>query len=218
MKVLKKNQIIIYSFVLMLMVAGYFNYTENVKKASVQTSIDIESKTDEKLADIGDATLVSSSDVITKKEEKEEKEENQKNKENKENKQNKGEEENMDNIETNGRVDDYFAKSKLERDTMYSEIVETYENILNSPNSTEEQKQTVVQKVADINDIKNKIMIAENLLETKGFINAVVFVNEKSVNVVVDADKLETNEVAKIQNVISREMNSKVGDIHISTK
>ena len=195
MKFLRKNQIILYSLVLMLMVAGYFNYTENVKKASVETSIDIESKSDEKLADIGDATLVNSSDIIEEKDKEHEQD-----------------------IETNTQVDEYFAKTKLERDTMYSETIETYDDILDSTNATEEQKKEVVKEIAKINDIKNKIMISENLLETKGFTNSVILVNEKSVNVVLDAEKLETKQVAQIQNIISREMDSKIEDIHISTK
>ena len=195
MRILKRNQIIIYSSVLMLMVAGYFNYTENVKKASVETSIDIESKSDEKLADIGDATLVNSSDIIEEKDKEHEQD-----------------------IETNTQVDEYFAKTKLERDTMYSETIETYDDILDSTNATEEQKKEVVKEIAKINDIKNKIMISENLLETKGFTNSVILVNEKSVNVVLDAEKLETKQVAQIQNIISREMDSKIEDIHISTK
>ena len=208
MKFLRKNQIILYSLVLMLMVAGYFNYTENVEKTSVETSIDIESKTDEKLADIGDATLVSSSDVITQKEN------SQQNKDEKKASENPKEKE----VETNAKVDDYFVKTKLERDTMYSQMIETYEDISSGVNVTEEQKKEIVEKVSEINDIKNKIMISENLLETKGFINTVILINEKSINVIVKAKELKPEEVARIQNVISREMNSKIEDIHISKK
>ena len=66
MKLFKKNQIIIYVIVLMLMTAGYLNYTTNSKKqTSVETSMQLESKDDTKLADIGDATLVNSNDVLT---------------------------------------------------------------------------------------------------------------------------------------------------------
>ena len=31
-------------------------------------------------------------------------------------------------------IDDYFTKSKLERETMYSQMLESYENVLNSSN------------------------------------------------------------------------------------
>ena len=64
MKLLKKNQVIIYSIAIMLMTAGYLNYTTNQKNNSVETSIQMESSDDTQLADIGDATLVSSNDII----------------------------------------------------------------------------------------------------------------------------------------------------------
>ena len=63
-KLLKKNQIIIYVIAIMIMTAGYLNYTTNHGDGSVETSIQMESKDDTKLADIGDATLVSSNDIV----------------------------------------------------------------------------------------------------------------------------------------------------------
>ena len=66
MKLFKKNQVIIYVIVLMLMTAGYLNYTTNTDKtSSVETSMQIEANDDSQLANIGDATLVNSNDVIS---------------------------------------------------------------------------------------------------------------------------------------------------------
>ena len=61
-------------------------------------------------------------------------------------------------------------------------------------------------------------MICENLLKTKGFENSVVFVNDKSVNVIIKANGLKKEETAQIQNIISRELNAEIENIHISTK
>ena len=61
-------------------------------------------------------------------------------------------------------------------------------------------------------------MICENLISTKGFRNCVIFVNMESISVIVEADQLKTDEIAQIQNIISREMNAKVENIHIMTK
>ena len=113
---------------------------------------------------------------------------------------------------------DYFKTSKLERDTMYSQMLETYGNILNSNNSLETQKQSATEEIKKINDTKNSIMICENLIMTKGFENVVIFVNGDSISVVVKDDNLNTEKVAQIQNIISRELKSKVENIHISNK
>ncbi len=44
------------------------------------------------------------------------------------------------------------------------------------------------------------------------------FVNGDSISVVVKDDNLNTEKVAQIQNIISRELKSKVENIHISNK
>ena len=101
---------------------------------------------------------------------------------------------------------------------MYSQMLETYKNILNSNNSLETQKQSASEEIKKINDVKNSIMICENLIKTKGFDDVIVFVNNESISVIVEDEQLDAEEVAKIQNIISREMNAKVENIHISNK
>lgn len=129
-------------------------------------------------------------------------------------------ENNEETKQTTAKVsdNDYFSKSKLERDTMYSQQLETYENILNSSNSLETQKQSATEEIKKINDIKNGIMICENLIKTKGFEDVVIFVNGDSINVIVKDEQLAAEKVAQIQNIISRELNAKVENIHISNK
>ena len=101
---------------------------------------------------------------------------------------------------------------------MYSQMLETYENILNSSNSLETQKQSATEEIKKINDTKNSIMICENLIKTKGFEDSIIFVNGESISIVVKDNQLTAEKVAQIQNIISREMNAKVENIHISNK
>ncbi len=202
MKFLKKNQVIIYVTALMLVVAGYMNFTANGDlKSAVQTASSEEEL--DKMANIGDAQLVSSNVVS----------ENQENISN----ANSTKSENT-NETSNFENENYFSTSKLERDTMYSQMLETYENILNSSNSLETQKQSATEEIKKINDTKNSIMICENLIKTKGFEDSIIFVNGESISIVVKDNQLTAEKVAQIQNIISREMNAKVENIHISNK
>lgn len=222
MKLLKKNQIIIYVIVLMLMTAGYLNYTTNQNKNSVETSMQIESKDDMQLANVGDAKLVSSNDIV---------EENTTTNTNTTNETNTNNnntnpinntlnttEENTIQTSSANNNSEYFAKSKLERDTMYSQMLESYDKVLNSSNALETQKQTATQEITKINETKNSIMICENLIKTKGFENSIIFVNGDSISVIVGASEIKQEEVAQIQNIISRELKAKVENIHISNK
>ena len=61
-------------------------------------------------------------------------------------------------------------------------------------------------------------MIAENLIVAKGFEDVVIFVNEESVSVVIKSEELKEEQVAQIQNIVSRELNVSAEKIHISNK
>ena len=228
---LKKNQVIIYVIALMLVTAGYLNYTTNTaEQVSTQTAMEMEANDDMQIADIGDATLVNS-EAVNENEVTENttvnETENTSNtngttteETNKDIAQNTNTSENNTTTQTSTTVttDEYFTKSKLERDTMYSQMIESYEKVLNSSNSLETQKQSATEEIKKINDTKNSIMICENLISTKGFTNNIVFVNGDSISVIIGVEQLQQEEVAQIQNIISRELNAEIENIHISTK
>lgn len=216
MRLLKKNQVIIYTIAVLLMVAGYLNYSTNTGKS-------LETSTNEvaNVANIGDARLVSTNPVTENTTNEIQNTTNVTNTSNTIN--NTTSEENTVNNTTNQTSatvseDDYFAKSKLERDTMYSQMLETYENVLDSDNSLETQKQSATEEITKINNTKNSIMVCENLLKTKGFDNSVIFVNGDSISVIIGAEQLSQEEIAQVQNIISREMSADIQNIHISTK
>ena len=114
--------------------------------------------------------------------------------------------------------DDYFSASRLERDNMYSQQLDSYQKIIDSTTITNEQKAIAEKEIKRINDNKNAIMIIENLVKTKGFKDIVVFINGDSINAVVKAEKLGAQEIAQIQNIISRELSADISNIHISNK
>ena len=218
MKILKRNQLIVLVVSLMLITAGYLNFTTN--QENVETST-IAERTD---TTIGDAEFVS---TVPHNENKVEESAIVENYENAISNEMSNEQENL--VETNATEqkqeeskksenDYYFITSKLDRNTMYSETLETYQEMYNNANATAEQKQEALKKINSINNTKNAIMIAENLIIAKGFKNVVIFANEGSISVVIQADELKPEEVAQIQNIVSRELNVSAERIHISNK
>ena len=207
-KILKKNQIVIYVIALMLVFAGYLNFTTKTHEQSVETSMQMEANDDMQVADIGDAELVSSNDVVTNESAGENIVENT-----------SAENETINNVETSSNAGgDYFTKSKLERDTMYSQMLESYNKILDNSSISVDQKQIAQNEVKNINDTKNAIMITENLIKTKGFSDVVILKNGDSVNIIVQDEELEKDEIAQIQNIVAREMKAEIENIHISKK
>lgn len=246
-KIMKKNQVVILALALMLMTAGYLNYTNNHENENML------------LAGLGDAQLVSanvadgnapttnevveSNSEATDSNEQTQIESNENELNNvqgidEQNALNGTSEESANNVDANAPTtnqqnanqvdttqetstqasyDDYFTRSKLERETMYSQMLETYTGILENEKISSEQKDIAENEIKNINDTKNAIMVVENLFETKGFENAIVFVNNPSVNVVIKAKELTTEQVAQVQNIVQRELNTEIENIHITT-
>ena len=212
MKILKKNQLIILVISLMLVTAGYLNFTTtDNNQSSVNT-----------VAELGDATLVSSNDVENQNnivENTEEDYEKESNETVENNEVASSETSSVENeTQTTAQEDTYFTTSKLERENIYSQMLETYQEIYNNTNSTSEQKTTAIEEIAKINKTKNAIMIAEDLVIAKGFKNIVIFANDNSVSVIIEAEALEPEQIAQIQNIVSRELEVGAELINISTK
>ena len=192
LKNIKSNQIILFVVALMLVSAGYLSYS--MKGTPVSSNIVSENE----VSSIGDAQLVSSNNIIDS--------------------NSLNEVSVATSSSSSSKTDDYFASSRLGRDTMYSQMIESYQNLLDNQNVSEEQKTVATQEITEINNTQNSIMICENLIKTKGISEVVIFVNDKSINVIVKADTLEQDTIAQIQNIIAREMNAEIENIHISNK
>ena len=230
MKILKRNQVIISVIALILMTVGYMSYTSNV----VETT--------QNVAGIGDAKLVNSSNIVEDKDDDiEDDDDDESDDSSKENSakqstpENNGEEskakeddKQIDGISetanssvqtsSSGYQDEYFTTSKLERDRMYSQMLETYQGLLKNETTPTEEKNSSTQEITNINKQKNSVMIAENLIKNLGFEDVVIFVNNNSISVVVKAEKLQEADVAQIQNIVCREIGVEADKIHISVK
>lgn len=128
-------------------------------------------------------------------------------------------------INTNGNEENttitqenYFEESRIERDRMYSEMLETYQNLVNSSETPADQKAIAVQEISNITNMKNGIMISENLIKNKGFEDVVILVNNEIVSVVVKSYTLNQEQISKIQNIVERELSVDVQNINISNK
>ena len=238
MKVLKRNQIIISVLALMLITVGYMSFSNNIHN-SVETGALMDS---EKMAGIGDAKLVSNNNVSDGSSTTDDDTESQESMEpdeaeipvietaesgindtNTSNNTSASSTSTKNNPEpstttTSAYQADYFISSRLERDKMYSQMLETYQGLVENTNIAAEQKNMSTQEMTKINNKKNSLMIAENLIKNLGFEDVVIFVNDNSTSVVVKAEKLSEADIAQIQNIVCREIGVNVEDIHISVK
>lgn len=204
MKKEKIKQIVLIFLAVFLIGIGYFNYDENYE----EEYIEVASRTSTNDITLGDVELVSTNAIV-------ENEENTKNIAY----LNEISSSIVDSVEEEKDLnDEYFTRTKMERDSMYSQMLETYQNMLASEDISVDQKSIAGQEITNITKIKNGIMIAENLIKNKGFEDVVILVNNNIASVVVKTKKMENEEIAKIQNIVSRELGIEVGNINISNK
>lgn len=193
MNKLRKNQITIYTIALMLVLAGYLSYIGHNNSLEISANM-------QNTNNIGDATLVSNNEIQEECNSTTEIEEN------------------VEDVVNTSNDDEYFINSKLEREKMYSQMLETYQKILESASVSEEQKSIASNEITKINNNRNAIMICENLIKIKGFNEVIILANGESVNVVIKSKELSSEEIAQIQNIIMREMETEIENIHIMKK
>lgn len=229
MNFFKKNQIIVFTIGLMLITAGYLSYMNN--NDNVNSSLEASSIADsEEMASIGDAKLVSANVAQSVNEMTNNTDKNINNTdldssineivdtETSAITDTKDENTLETSSNNSNSIDEYFTSSRLDRETMYSQRIENYQDILNNSNVSEAQKKTAQEEITKLNNEQNALMITENLLKTKGIEDLIIFVNGDSINVIVKGNDIKKEEIAQIQNIITRELNADIGNIHITTK
>ena len=147
MKVKDKKQLILSSVAGILIITGYFNF-QNVEKNNSLAKINEEN--------IGDVQLVNSESLIMENKIENIIQTNSNNVVNEikkdEDKKSDVEKENNKNMENN--TNDYFVKTRLERDEMYSRMLESYSSIVNNNQISSEQKAIAIQEISNINNYK----------------------------------------------------------------
>lgn len=217
-----KNQIIITALAVMIVVAGYLNFTgqeistSGITKSSKETVSDKSSKdtdstssdvslktssdggnvtTDISAEDIGndDYTVADSGDVVASE-------------------KSPGEAVMVSN--TIGS--DYFASAKLSREQTRAKNKETLMNIVNNKEIASADKQSAIKQVAKITKDSEKESAAELMLQAKGFENAIVSISSGNADVVVDSNGLTEQQIAQIEDIVRRKTGIDAGKIVIT--
>ena len=230
-KLVHKNQIIITALAVMIVVAGYLNFTGQeiatgniLQKDAKQTQSTVKvdgKKTDKKeskttkVSKKGAKTTAkkadSKKDAVTKdiSEEDSAKVTVNDNGEVVASQENPGEAVMVSN--TIGT--DYFSSAKLSREgkRAYSsreqtraKNKETLLEIVNNKALASADKKAAVKEVAAITKLSEKENATEMMLEAKGFADAMVSLSDKSADVVVNAEELSSKQMAQIIDIVKR--------------
>ena len=101
----------------------------------------------------------------------------------------------------------YIVDMKMTREKQRNELTERLNEIINNPSTTDEA--IVEASNMKVQMVKNsdKELQLENLLLAKGYKDAIVYINEGKVNVVVNMEEITQNDANKIFELIGSQEN-----------
>ncbi|ABR48652.1 hypothetical protein Amet_2499 [Alkaliphilus metalliredigens QYMF] len=112
----------------------------------------------------------------------------------------------------------YFIESKLERDKKRSEMMNSLSEMINNTNTSQAMR-------GQAEDIKLQVIVStetevfiENMIMAKGFNDAIVYLSDESISIVVQSQQLTEKDVAQIVDIVRRETDITMDKIIIMNK
>lgn len=121
-----------------------------------------------------------------------------------------------ESVLTSGKVADYMAQVKLEREKNRSENKEVLNKIIDNKEISESQKQSALDRLVHMTEVSELETQIENVLSTKGLEDTVVTIGDKNVDVVVGMTEITDAQRAQIEDVVKRKAEVSVDQIVIS--
>ena len=216
-RLFRKNQIIITSLAIMIVIAGYLNFTadqtkpvkqeaaaetaEKIREENIQAEeaaagaeADITSFPDEDLASVS-AEAESTADTETP----------------------EGENVGEAVLTSSASAGAFSASAKLNREQVRSKNEASLLEIIKNTDISEDMKADAIASMNRMTDRAEKELDAELLLEAKGFKDSVVSINDDSVDVIVGAAEITDEQKAQIEDIVTRKTERNVSDIVITT-
>ena len=96
----------------------------------------------------------------------------------------------------------FSAQARLNREQVRAKNKATLLEIINNVNVTDAQKQSAIDSLIQITEISEKEVAAENLLEARGFNNAVVSITDGKADVIISMTNISDPQRAQIEDAV----------------
>ena len=96
----------------------------------------------------------------------------------------------------------YFAETRQRKDVARSEAIELLNGLISNQSSTPEARSNAQNQITALARNIEREAIIESLIRARGIEEAVVFIDDTNVSVVVKADELTSAQVAQIQDIV----------------
>lgn len=110
----------------------------------------------------------------------------------------------------------YFVQAKLEREQVRSRQTQTLKDMINNQNLEQDQRAEFANSILELQKRIEMEAASESMIESRGFAEAYVRINDSTVDVVVSKESLSAIEIAQIEDIIKRQTGKEVSQIRIS--
>ncbi len=189
--VFKRKQIVILALILMIVVAGYLQYSYRQGSASTEAegklgeAVYVDNEIYNEGLDGLDLELAEDTNAQT-------------------------------NITASKTANDYFVQARMDKEQSRSKSSELLKSISEDVDASEEIIAEAQSKMIALTGVSEKEMRIETLINKMGFEDTfILFADDGSVDIVVKTPSLTTSQTAQITDIVTRQGGVEVEDIHI---
>lgn len=112
----------------------------------------------------------------------------------------------------------YFVEYRLSRDKLRASLVDRLDQIVNNANTTETVRSEAQKEIMKIGNHSETELQIEGLIKGKGFEDAIVFLSDKDIKIVVSSLELKEQDMVKILDIVKSETDYDANNIKIMKK
>ncbi|HIR35596.1 MAG TPA: SpoIIIAH-like family protein [Candidatus Faecimorpha stercoravium] len=119
-------------------------------------------------------------------------------------------------VDSDAVIPEYFAEAKVERENARAKSQDILYDLMASADTPESEKSLAAQEIIALQKRVENEAAAEAMIKAKGFNEVFVRIYDESVDVIVDREEISQQEAAQIQDIITRITGAEASDIRIS--
>lgn len=112
----------------------------------------------------------------------------------------------------------YFVEYRLSRDKLRASMVERLNDIVTNTQTAEDVRSKAQEEIMKIGKVSENELQIEGLVRSKGFEDALVFLTDKDIKVVVSKSELTEQDMVKILDIVKAETTFNADNIKIMKK
>lgn len=119
-------------------------------------------------------------------------------------------------VDSDAIIPEYFAQAKVERENARAKSQDILYSLMANSDTPDSEKSLAAQEIIALQKRMENEAAAEAMIKAKGFNEVFVRIYDESVDVIVDREEITKQEAAQVQDIITRVTGAEASKIRIS--